>query len=190
MKPTQHLDKYEVFLSMEGTRYLLDRSQETVVRLTDLEVALLKQKVSLMSDQQILNRESGNGISMGIPIAMSQERLKDIHHQLVQVLKTGPLIDLEQHVIDRLVWDSLLPEHHPDKRGWEDEEDIKNCIYTARKIAGVRLNVNHFHRDNTEKVKHLYPHPAIVIEGSKASGNGRLVLVIFHEQSISVITIL
>lgn len=143
-----------------------------------------------MRDHKILNRKSGNGIAMGIPVGLNKARLSEIKDKLVEVLKSGPFIDIETHVIDRLVEDSLLEDDDPAKRGWEDEEEIKNCILTVKKVTGVRLIVNHEHPENTEKIKHLHPHIALVISGKKEDGEGRLVLVILNENTINVITIL
>ncbi|MFK4426036.1 hypothetical protein [Bacillus sp. RC51] len=184
------MSEVEVFVSNEGTQYIWHRGQEKIVKLTDEEVNLIGFKVRLMEDKEILNRQSGNGISMGIPIKLNKDRLKEIKDMLVTVLKSGPFIDIETHVIDRLVLDSLLDEEDPQKRGWEDEEDVKNCVLTAKKVVGVRLNVNHQHPENTNKIKHLHPHLALVISGKKEDGSGRLVLVILNENTINVITIL
>lgn len=97
----------------------------------------------------------------------------------MEVLSDGPFIDVEKHVIDRLVLDSLL-----------DEDDVKDCVLSVKKVMGVRLNVNHEHPENTEKVKHLHPYLALVIQGTKNDGSGRLVLVILNENTINIITIL
>ena len=175
---------------MEGTKYKWNRGQETFVQLSDEEIKLLKLKVSLMSDFDILNRESGNGVAMGIPIALSKERLRDIRDKLVGMLKTGPFIDFEEHAIARIVYDSLLPDGHPEKRGWISQQEAKDCVMTARWVHGVRLNVDHEHSDNTDKIKHLHPHLAIAISGQKTGGEGRLVLVILTERTISVVTVL
>ncbi|XID91485.1 hypothetical protein ACF3MZ_23670 [Paenibacillaceae bacterium WGS1546] len=163
---------------------------ETFVQLIDEEIKLLKLKVSLMSDFDILNRESGNGVAMGIPIVLSKERLKDIRDKLVGILRRGPFIDFEAHAVERIVYDSLLPDGHPEKRGWISQQEAKDCVMTANWVHGIRLNVNHEHPDNNDKIKHLHPHLAIAISGQKASGEGRLVLVILNERTISVVTVL
>lgn len=184
------MGKQEVFISMEGTKYKWNRFQETFVNLSDEEVKLLKLKVSLMSDFEIQNRQSGNGIVMGIPIVFSKERLKAIRDKLVEVLTRGPFINFEEHAISRIVYDSLLPDGHPDKRGWISQQEAKECVMTARRVHGVRLNVDHEHPENTDEMKHLYPHLAIAISGLKTSGEGRLVLIILTERTISVVTVL
>ncbi|MFF2531515.1 hypothetical protein ACFVS2_21645 [Brevibacillus sp. NPDC058079] len=181
----------EIFKSMEGTEYKWEREQEKIIVLSDDEVKLLHFKVNLMSDEEILNRVSGNGVPMGIPIKLSDDRLNEIKAKLVTVLKDDELfIDVENHVLDRLVWDSLLEDGHPDKRGWETQEEIEECIYNVKKVHGIRLNVNHEHPQNTESLKHLHPHLALVISGRKKDGSGRLVLVVLNKNQISVITIL
>jgi hypothetical protein len=184
------MNEVEVFVSHEGTQYIWNRIQEEVVLLSDEEVKVVSFKVGLMSDSEILNRVSGNGVSMGIPIPLSKDRLIEIRDRLVTVLMKGPFINFEQHVLERLVYDALLDEGHPDKRGWDNREDVRDCVLSAHKVTGVRLNVDHNHPENTEKVKHLHPNLALVISGNKKSGEGRLVLVILNENTISVITIL
>ncbi|MEK5233472.1 hypothetical protein MHB42_17345 [Lysinibacillus sp. FSL K6-0232] len=180
----------EIFVSNDGTQYIWNRDQEEVILLNDAETKMVSLKVSLMSDEEILNRTSGNGVPMGIPITLSKDRLIEIRDNLVQILKKGPFIDFEKHVLERLVYDALLDDNHPEKRGWNNSEEVRECVLSASMVTGVRLNVDHHHPENTEKVKHLHPNLALVISGSKGTGKGRLVLVILNEQTISVITIL
>lgn len=73
-------DKSEIFVSAEGTEYRWKKSQEIVVKLTKEEINLLKLKVNLSQDSDILNRESGNGIAMGIPISLSNARLFELRN--------------------------------------------------------------------------------------------------------------
>ncbi|MFT8928356.1 MAG: hypothetical protein ABF969_03345 [Sporolactobacillus sp.] len=180
----------EIFVSSDGTQYKWDRDNEYFVILTDTEIKLLKFKVQLMSDDEILNRESGNGISMGIPVSLSRERLAGIKNKLIDILKTGPFIDFEQHAIERIVEDSLFSDGDPRKRGWISQDEAKHCVMTARYVSGVRLNVDFQNPDNTEKVKHLHTQFALVIQGEKTTGDGRLVLVILSEKVITIITVL
>ena len=177
---------YEIFISKDGTKYKWDKSQEIIVKLTKIEMLLLKYKVKLLPDNDILNRESGNGVAMGIPIYLSTSRLDELSHKLVTIIKRDPTIIFSDHVFERLVLESF-----EDKRGWNDEEEVKNCVITAQRVTGIRLNVNHNHRYNTHKLKHLNPHLALVIEGEKdANCNGRLVLVVLADNEIRVVTIL
>lgn len=184
------MNDVEVFVSNDSTQYIWNSSQEEIILLSETEIKILSFKVGLMSDEEILNRTSGNGVSMGIPIPLSKDRLIEIRDRLVKVLKKGPFINFEQHVIERLVYDSLLDDRHPDKRGWDNRDEIRNCVLTASKVTGVRLNVDHNHPENNEKVKHLHPNLALVIKGEKSGSEGRLVLVILNKNTISVITIL
>jgi len=184
------MHEVEIFVSNDGTQYIWNRNQEEVVLLSDPEIKMVSIKVSLMSDEEILNRTSGNGIPMGIPIALSKNRLIEIRDRLVGILKNGPFIDFEKHVLERLVYDALLDEGNPDKRGWNNREEVKDCVLTAQRVTGVRLNVDHHHRENTDRQKHLHPNLALVISGEKNSGQGRLVLVILNENTISVVTLL
>lgn len=180
----------EIFVSSEGTQYKWEKGHENMVDLSEAEVQLMKFKVSLMSDDEILNRESGNGTPMGIPVPLSKERLIGIRDKLVDILKKGPFIDFEEHAIERIVTDSLLDDEDPQKRGWTSQVEAVNCVLSAKRVTGVRLNVDHKHPENTESVKHLHQQFAIVIEGKKESGKGRLVLVILSENTISIITVL
>lgn len=180
----------EIFVSNDGTQYIWNRDQEEVILLSDDETKMVSLKVSLMSDEEILNRTSGNGVPMGIPITLSKDRLIEIRDNLVQILKKGPFIDFEKHVLERLVYDALLDDDHPEKRGWNNREEVRECVLSASMVTGVRLNVDHHHTKNTEKVKHLHPNLALVISGSKDTGKRRLVLVILNKQTISVITLL
>ncbi|KJS46188.1 hypothetical protein [Desulfosporosinus sp. BICA1-9] len=182
-------DKYEVFVSAEGTEYRWKKSQEIVVKLTSKEINLLKLKVNLSQDSDILNRESGNGIAMGIPISLSNTRLLELSRQLASVIENEPTIIFSDHVIERLVLESF--ESYPDKRGWSNEEEVKNCVLTVRRVHGVRLNVDHDHPLNTDSIKYLYPHIALVIQGKKDdNADGRLVLAVLTDNEIRVITIL
>lgn len=182
-------NKYEVFVSAEGTEYRWKKSQEIVVKLTSEEINLLKLKVNLSQDSDILNRESGNGIAMGIPISLSNARFFELSRQLASVIENEPTIIFSDHVIERLVLESF--ESYPDKRGWSNEEEVKNCVLTARRVHGVRLNVDHDHPLNTDSIKHLYPHIALVIQGKKDdNADGRLVLAVLTDNEIRVITIL
>lgn len=61
----------ETFISLDGTQYIWYRGQEKMIELTDKEIAFIKLKVKLMRDADILNRESGNGTPMGIPIVLT-----------------------------------------------------------------------------------------------------------------------
>ena len=40
--------------------------------------------------------------AMGIPIALGKDRLIEIRDRLVEILKNGPFIDFEKHVLERL----------------------------------------------------------------------------------------
>ncbi len=92
-------------------------------------------------------------------------------------------------VFERLVLESL--EDNNDKRGWNDEEEVKNCVMTARRVTGIRLNINHDHPYNTPTLKHLNPHLALVIQGEKDdNSSGRLVLAVLTDNEIRVVTIL
>lgn len=182
-------DIYEIFVSADGTEYRWKKSQEIVVKLTDEEINLLKLKVNLSKDSDILNRESGNGIAMGIPISLSDARLIDLSRQLAYVIANEPTIIFSDHVIERLVLESF--ESSSGKRGWSNEEEVINCVLTLRRVTGVRLNVDHNHALNSDSIKHLYPHIALVIEGKKDDDTGgRLVLAVLTDNEIRVITIL
>lgn len=177
------------FVSQDSTKYILNRAQMPL-QLTVKELELLKLKVSLMRDDAILNRESGNGVAMGIPIILSPNRLSEIRDLLKRIMKANPDIELTSHVRDRLVEDDLLPDGHRDKRYWADEEDVENCLLHVEKVVGVRLNVDHEHPYNTVKMKHLHPSIALEIQGPKSKGKGRLVTVVIDHRTITVITIL
>lgn len=180
---------YEIFISKDGTQYKWNKSQEIIVKLTEEELLLLKFKVTLLPDNDILNRESGNGVTMGISINLSKPRLDELSHKLVTIIKRDPTIILSDHVIERIILESLGD--NPDKRGWNDEEEVKNCIITARRVTGVRLNINHSHPFNTTELIHLNPHLALVIQGKKDDNeNGRLVLAVLADNEIRVVTIL
>ncbi|MBJ7572690.1 hypothetical protein JG789_15930 [Bacillus halotolerans] len=176
-------DGCEVFVSSENTQYIWQRNQETIVNLTEEELSLLKFKVRLMKDEDIQNKESGNGVTMGIPVKLEAERFREIRDRLRSILENDPNIQMEPHAIDRLL-------EVGEYRGWEDEQDVIDCVTTAKFVNGVRLSVNHKNPKNTEKVKHLHTNFAIEIKGKKQNGQGRLVLVIFNENKISVVTIL
>lgn len=176
-------DEFEVFVSSDNTQYNWFRSQETVVNLTDEELAWLKFRVRAMKDEEIQNKQSGNGVPMGIPVALKAERYREIRERIFEILKDDPDIRMSPHALDRLFTEGHI-------RGWEDEEDVMDCVTSARFVNGVRLNVNHDDPKNTEKVKHLHTNFAIEIKGEKKDGTGRLVLVIFNENKISVVTIL
>ncbi|MEC1670581.1 hypothetical protein [Bacillus mojavensis] len=176
-------DGCEVFVSSENTQYIWQRNQETIVNLTEEELSLLKFKVRLMKDEDIQNKESGNGVTMGIPVKLEAERFREIRDRLRGILENDPNIQMEPHAIDRLL-------EVGEYRGWEDEQDVIDCVTTAKFVNGVRLSVNHKNPKNTEKVKHLHTNFAIEIKGKKQNGQGRLVLVIFNENKISVVTIL
>ncbi|QNG61780.1 hypothetical protein H4O14_02065 [Bacillus sp. PAMC26568] len=173
----------EVFISAEETHYKWLRAQETIVQLTDNEIALLKFRVAAMKDEEIQNRKSGNGVTMGLHIKLNRERHQEIMKRISDILEKDPAILMEPHAIDRLLSDGEF-------RGWEDEEDVIDCVTSARFVNGVRLTVNPRHPKNTEKVKYLHTNFAIEIKGKKKNGDGRLVLVIFNENRISVVTIL
>lgn len=179
----EYVEGCEVFLSSENTQYIWQRDQEKIVNLTEEELSLLKFKVRLMKDKDIQNKESGNGITMGIPVQFDANRYRDIRDRLKTILEKDPNINMEPHAVDRLL-------NEGEFRGWEDEQDVIDCITTARFVNGVRLSVNHKNPNNTEKVKHLHTNFAIEIKGTKQNGQGRLVLVIFNENKISVVTIL
>jgi hypothetical protein len=182
---------FEIFVSQEGTQYKWDHSKETIVRLTDEEIRLLKARVSLMHDDEIQNTHSGNGTPMGIPVAINQKRLQDVKFKLAQILADGPFIGITAHAISRMLEDALLDDEDPNKRGWESQQEIKDCVLNVKKVHGVRLNLDHDHPDNTSNVKHLHSQMALVIRGPKGDeAEGRLVLVILDERSINVITIL
>ena len=145
--------------------------------------------MTLLPDNDILNRESGNGVAMGISIKLSKPRLDELSRKLVTIIERDPTIILSDHVFERLVLESLEDNH--DKRGWNDEEEVKNCVITARRVTGIRLNINHNHLYNTPKLKHLNPHLALVIQGEKdENANGRLVLAVLADNEIRVVTIL
>ncbi|MCC9021487.1 hypothetical protein [Bacillus nakamurai] len=176
-------DECEVFVSSENTQYIWQRNQETIVKLTEEELSLLKFKVKLMKDEDIQNKESGNGVAMGIPVNLEAKRFREIRDRLRGILENDPNIQMKPHAIDRLL-------EVGEYRGWEDEQDVIDCVTNAKFVNGVRLNVNHKNPKNTEKVKHLHTNFAIEIKGKKQNGQGRLVLVIFNENKISVVTIL
>jgi hypothetical protein len=178
------------FYSSEGTKYLWDTTSDNFIDLTPLEIQWTRAKVQLMSDQTILNQVSGNNIQMGIPLHVSNSRLKETHTNLKRIIKASPVINIESHAIDRLVEDWTLPDNHPNKRGWVDEDDIRSCVRTMYRVIGLRLNVNHQHRDNTQGTKYLHPQISITMIGKKASGDGRLVSAVLNEGLITVITIL
>lgn len=180
----------EYFVSSEGTQYNWSKSHECVVDLTKNEIALLKVRVLQMSDKELLNKQSGNGTIMGLPVRLSRERLLEIRGKLVDVLKQGPFINFEEHAISRIVEDSLLEDSDPEKRGWTSIAEAKDCVLSAKSISGVRLNIDHNHPENTESVKHLHQHIALEIRGEKSNGIGRLVLVLLSQNTISVITVL
>lgn len=85
----------EIFVSNDGTQYIWNRDQEEVILLNDAETKMVSLKVSLMSDEEILNRTSGNGVPMGIPITLSKDRLIEIRDNLVQILKKVLLLILK-----------------------------------------------------------------------------------------------
>lgn len=101
-------NEYEVFISQDGTQYKWDRSQEAIVNLTKQELELLELKVRLMPDSEIQNRTSGNGITMGIPIALSKDRLIELTKKLFAIIQNDPTIVLSEHVIERIVLESPL----------------------------------------------------------------------------------
>ncbi|RYG72134.1 hypothetical protein EU245_11655 [Lentibacillus lipolyticus] len=180
----------EEFYSSEGTKYIWDSSADKIIDLTPSEVQMTKIKVKLMSDHTILNRDSANNIPMGIPLELSTNRLKEVYANLRRILRHAPEIHIESHAIDRLIEDWALVNGDPKKRDWVDEDDIRNCVRTAHKVIGLRLNVNHHHVENSSDVKYLHPQLAITLLGEKASGNGRLVSAVLGEKLITVITIL
>lgn len=178
----------EIFVSREGTQYKWDKSQEKVVNLTEEELRLLKFKTTLMTDDDILNTQSGNGIAMGIPVMLNRDRLTELSKKVISVVESQPSIIFSDHVVERLVLE--FTEGYT-SRGWQSEDDVKHCVLTAKRVYGIRLTVNHKHPLNTDNIKHLHPHIALIIQGRKEDDeNGKLVLVIFDEKQIRVVTIL
>lgn len=177
------------FVSQEGTRYIWEQI-DNIVDLTPQELILTKVKVKLMSDHTILNQVSGNHIQMGIPLYVNDKRRHEIYRSYKRILSGNPNIRIETHAIDRLIDDSLLSGDDPNKRGWVDEEDIRQCVRSMYSIVGIRLNVNHHHRQNTSNKKYLHPQIALTIKGKKADGEGRVVTAVLTERDITVITIL
>jgi len=181
-------DNVEIFFSRDGTQYKWDKSQDKVVNLTPEEMKLLRYKVTLMSDDDILNIRSGNGIAMGIPVQLNKNRLKELSRKLVSVTRSQPSIILSDHVIERLMMEYL---EDYNLRGWLSEDDINCCILSVKRVCGIRLTVNHAHSLNADKIKYLNPHFTIEIQGKKENDeDGRLVLVLFDENQIRVVTIL
>lgn len=148
-------------------------------------------KVNLMSDTTILNRDSVSSAPSGIPVSLPPERLVDIRRRLVEILSKGAFIGFESHAIDRILEDSLRAKDDPEKRGWESQDEVTNCVLHVNRVSGFRLNVNYRDTRNTERVKHLHPHAALIIQGNRGGKeDGRLVLVIISEKQVSVITVL
>ena len=55
----------------------------------------------------------------------------------------------------------------------------------------MEYGLDHDHPLNTDSIKHLYPHIALVIQGKKDdNADGRLVLAVLTDNEIRVITIL
>lgn len=181
----------EIFISKDDTQYIWDRSNEHIVQLNSFDLNVLKLKIGLMNDFEIMNQESGNGTPMGIPLPLTKEKEKEIRDKIVAILVKGPFIDFEEHAIARIVEDSLLDKSDPRKRGWNSQLEATNCILSTKRVLGVRLNVDHRHPENTEKIKHLHQQCAILIEGKKnEDGIGRLVMVFLNEEQITVVTVL
>lgn len=180
----------ECFISKEGTRYFWIRNDECIVDLTKHEVSLLKIKVKELSDRQILNTDSGNGVTMGIPVYLSNERKRDIKSKLIDVLKKGPFIGFQEHAIVRIVEDAVLDDDDPKKRGWTGQDEVKNCIMSVKRVSGFRLNIDHAYSEGTDKVKYLHTNIALELYGQKKDGIGRVVLVLIDENTISVVTVL
>lgn len=181
----------EYFISSEGTQYIWEREKEVFVRLTDEEVNLLKFKIRLMSDNDILNRESGNGTPMGIPFELNNKRLIEIKDIIIRIINNDGRVKIDDHAVNRITEDSYLDENNPNKRGWKNDDEVIKTVSSIKKVYGTRLNVNHFHPNNTEKIKHLQRHIAFVAEGKKNNDKvGRLVLIILNEDTLSVITVL
>lgn len=177
------------FISKEGTKYFWEPI-DNVVDLTPHELKFSLAKVKLMSDHTILNQVSGNKIQMGIPLQVSPKRLLEIKKYYRSILTKEPNINIEAHAIDRLIEDTLIPDGDPNKRGWIDENDIRECVRSMYQITDLRLNVNHHHSFNTKDIKYLHPQFAITIKGKRTAGEGRVVTAVLNKSSITVITIL
>src|SRR5690554_5526020 len=136
------------FISQEGTKYFWEPI-DNVVDLAPHELKYSQIKVRLMSDRTILNQVSGNNIQMGIPLQVSLERLQEVKRYYRRTLIEKPYINIEAHAIDRLIEDTMIPDGDPSKRGWIDENDIRECVRSMYQIIGLRLNVNHYHSLNT-----------------------------------------
>jgi hypothetical protein len=177
------------FISQEGTKYIWDPI-DNIVDLTPHELRYSQIKIRLMSDRTILNQVSGNNIQMGIPLQVSPERLREVKRYYRRLLIEEPNINIESHAIDRLIEDTLIPDEDPSKRGWIDENDIRECVRSMYQIIGLRLNVNHYHSLNTKDIKYLHPQFAITIKGKRSDGEGRVVTAVLDKSNITVITIL
>lgn len=144
------------FISKEGTKYIWE-GNDNIVDLTPQELTFSQIKVRLMSDWTILNQTSGNSIQMGIPLQISASRLSEVKRNYRRILSDNPDIRIESHALDRLIEDSLIPDDDPRKRGWLNEDDIRECVRSINEIQSIRLNVNHQDQRNTDNRKYLHP---------------------------------
>lgn len=184
------MQNYVLFTSKNGTEYRWERPVGSLFDLTAQEILLTRVKIRALDDADIQNQQH-NGKPMGLPIALSRPRMVDLYNVLRTVVnRKNHEITLTSHAIDRLMEDWALPQGDPNKRGWDNEDDVRNCVRKAVAVTDPRLNIDHHDRRNTATVKYIKPFLSFTVHGPKVSGNGKVVSVIIGKKAIQVNTIL
>lgn len=179
------------FTSADGTVYTWDERQETAMTLSPDELEALRDLISSLKDEIILNDKSGNGIPMGVPVPLSEEKLNVILDLILHVIKFKDALKIRitEHAAERLEQDMLNGPGHPDFRGWLSEEDIEHCVCTIHKVDSARLTVDK--RTVDSEIKRFNSPLALEVRGKRTDGTeGTLALALIEDTQIRIITLL
>lgn len=179
------------FKSADGTSYFWDERQETALTLAEEDIVQLRASIEKMPDTVIQNVASGNGIPMGVPVSLTQDKLNDFLDFILNIIKFREKLNVRvtQHAADRLAEDQVLGDGHPDFRGWLSEDDIKHCVCTISHVNGARLTID---RGTlcTDQISFNSP-LALEVRGTKLDGKeGTLAIAFITVNRIRIITLL
>lgn len=183
--------KAHSFESANGTIYRWNEHQEAALTLREHEITQLRESISQMPDQTILNDVSGNGVPMGVPIPISEERLSNFLEFIKVVISLREKLNIRvtEHAQERLEEDMLNGVDHPDFRGWMSGDEIHECVCNIHRVDGARLTIDK--RSLTEEEKRFYSPIALEVRGKKPSGEeGTLALAFIEETQVRIITLL
>lgn len=181
------------FFSRENTKYVwVNGNKDLIIILSPFIMKFLTFRIKLMSDIDILNTVSGNGIPMGIHLPVDDETIISTRISLQGIVRSASTaILLDSHAVSRLAQELIIARTGIGKpRNWQNNNDVINCVKTITSIDELRLNVNHKHTSQTQQTKYLHDPIGIKAKGTKASGNGTLVVCVTSPTTIVVITIL